>query len=161
MPEMPAVQRALGMLVVCALWHGCASSHRAPAPQSVPNGWPVDPRRATVTSVFGAPRRGGTHQGIDLAAPKGIVVRATAPGKVVFAGRSGRFGRLVVIDHGAGWETRYAHLRSLDVKPGQSLDRGQKVGTVGKSGNASGYHLHYEVRHNDAALDPWPLMGEP
>jgi murein DD-endopeptidase MepM/ murein hydrolase activator NlpD len=114
-----------------------------------------------VTSAFGAPRGGGAHEGIDLAAPKGTIVRATAAGKVVFAGRSGRFGRLVVVDHGGGWETRYAHLRSLEVRSGATVDRGRKVGTVGRSGNATGFHLHYEVRRDGRPQDPWPLMGAP
>lgn len=146
------------VLVVCALWQACATGGRVPEADRVPEGWPVDPQRAVVTSSFGAPRGRGTHQGIDLAAPKGTSVRATAAGRVVFAGRSGRFGRLVVIDHGAGWETRYAHLRTIDAKTGRVVSRGQRVGTVGRSGNASGFHLHYEVRRHDVALDPRPMM---
>ncbi len=151
---------AAGTVLLCTLWQGCVSGDRATVAKSVPSGWPVSTKHAVVTSSFGAPRPRGAHQGIDLAAPKGTAVRATAAGTVVFAGRSGRFGRLVVIDHGAGWETRYAHLRKIDVKAGRVVERGRRVGTVGRSGNASGFHLHYEVRRHDRPLDPRPLMDQ-
>ena len=124
----------------------------------VPAGWPIPATKVTVTSIFGAPRGRSRHQGIDLAAAHGTQVRATAGGRVVFAGRSGDFGRLVIIDHGGGWETRCAHLRTIEVKDGARVDRGDPVGTVGHSGNASGDHLHYEVRHNGAPVDPWPTL---
>jgi murein DD-endopeptidase MepM/ murein hydrolase activator NlpD len=77
---------------------------------------------------------------------------------VIFAGKSGAFGRLVVVDHGGGWETRYAHLKSIEVKKGKRVDRGRTIGTVGKSGNASGYHLHYEVRRHGKPVDPVPFL---
>jgi murein DD-endopeptidase MepM/ murein hydrolase activator NlpD len=125
----------------------------------VPSGWPIPAAKATVTSVFGSPRGRSRHQGIDLAAPSGTVVHATAGGEVTFAGRSGDFGRLVVVDHGGGWETRYAHLKTVKVDPGNVVARGAKIGTVGRSGNATGDHLHYEVRHDGTPLDPWPTLG--
>jgi murein DD-endopeptidase MepM/ murein hydrolase activator NlpD len=99
------------------------------------------------------------HQGIDLAAPKGTPVSATAAGKVVFAGRSGRFGRLVVIDHGGAYETRYAHLKKIKADAGERVERGEVIGTVGRSGNATGYHLHYEVRREGVPVDPRPFLG--
>ena len=75
-----------------------------------------------------------------------------------FAGRSGDFGRLVVIDHGEGWQTRYAHLKKIKVREGKRVERGDVVGTIGKSGNATGYHLHYEVRRNGSAVNPRPFL---
>jgi murein DD-endopeptidase MepM/ murein hydrolase activator NlpD len=120
----------------------------------------VDPQRTTVTSVFGAPRGGATHQGIDLAAAKGTPVRATAAGRVTFAGRSGRFGRVVEIEHGGGWRTRYAHLSSIEARQGRRVERGSLIGRVGRSGNASGPHLHYEVWHHGRAVDPVSVMVE-
>ncbi len=93
-----------------AVLSGCSSSTPAAAIDP-PSGWPISSDKATVTSNFGAPRRGYSHQGIDLAAPSGTTVRSTADGRVAFAGKSGDFGRLVVIDHGGGWETCYAHLK--------------------------------------------------
>ena len=87
----------------------------------VPRGWPVPHDVAAVSSSFGAHRGHGSHKGLDLSAPKGTPVRATADGVVVFAGKSGDFGRLVIIDHGSGWETRYAHLKEIEVSEGKRI----------------------------------------
>jgi murein DD-endopeptidase MepM/ murein hydrolase activator NlpD len=146
--------------VICALavLAGCASRPPIDPNDRVPGGWPVAREKAVVSSSFGAPRGRSTHQGIDLSAPAGTAVRATAIGRVTFAGRSGAFGRLVVLDHGDGWETRYAHLKRIKVQKGQKVERGTLVGTVGKSGNASGHHLHYEIRRHGSPVDPRPYM---
>jgi murein DD-endopeptidase MepM/ murein hydrolase activator NlpD len=87
---------------------GCASGRRGVESSVMPRGWPVPYDIAKVSSAFGAPRGSSRHQGIDLTAPKGTMVRATADGRVSFAGKSGDFGRLVVIEHSDGYETRYA-----------------------------------------------------
>jgi murein DD-endopeptidase MepM/ murein hydrolase activator NlpD len=100
------------------------------------------------------------HQGIDLAAPRGAPVVATADGEVAYAGRKRRYGKVIVIDHGAGYETRYAHLSRVSVRVGEQVRRGQKIGRVGKSGNATGFHLHYEVRRSTVAVDPWQYLGQ-
>ena len=137
---------------------GCTGV-RKPGREGIrPEGWPLEDSSVVVSSRFGAPRGRTSHQGIDLAAPAGTPVRCTAPGFVLSAGRSGAFGRLVVVEHGSGWETRYAHLKRIRVRAGERVRRGQIVGTVGHSGNATGNHLHYEVRRNDRPVDPWPLM---
>jgi murein DD-endopeptidase MepM/ murein hydrolase activator NlpD len=99
------------------------------------------------------------HQGIDLAAPRGAPVVATADGEVVFAGKKRHYGKVVVIDHGAGYETRYAHLSRISVRVGERVRSGQRIGKVGKSGNATGFHLHYEVRRSAVAVDPWQYLG--
>lgn len=140
-------------LVMAALI-GCGSSRSIDLDSIVPSGWPVAYGTVTVTAEFGAPRGGARHQGIDLVAPAGTPVRATAPGKVVFAGKDGRYGRTVVIDHGAGTMTRYAHLKKIETKKGKRVDRGDLIGRVGKSGNASGPHLHYEVIRNGVPVNP-------
>ncbi len=148
-----------GIVVAAVVVGGCAS---APPPRteaiSVPGGWPVPPGLAVVTSSFAEARGRRHHQGLDLAAPEGTPVLATADGLVTLAERSGVSGRLIVIEHGGGWETRYAHLRRIDVERGQRVARGQEIGTVGRSGNATGAHLHYEVRHAGLPLDPWPTL---
>lgn len=136
---------------------GCASS-RGVESSIMPRGWPVPYDIAQVSSSFGVPRGSSRHQGLDLSAPKGTAVRATADGKVIFTGRAGEFGRLVVIDHGNGYETRYAHLRSIEVKKGQKIKRGKIIGRVGKSGNATGYHLHYEIRLQGTPVNPRSYM---
>lgn len=144
--------------LLAVVFQGCASSRPGDQTRVVPSGWPVARDLAVITSSFGAPRSGSRHEGIDLSAPAGTQVRATADGVVNFAGRSGDFGRLVVIDHGDGWQTRYAHLKKIIVKKGKSVARGTVLGKVGKSGNATGYHLHYEIRRHGKAVDPRPML---
>ena len=119
----------------------------------------MDARVASVSSSFGARRSGSWHQGIDLSAPKGSPVRATAAGKVVVAERSGDYGQTVVIDHGNGIRTRYAHLKKIAVEQGERVAAGEVIGKVGKSGNASGFHLHYEVVVDGTPVDPRPSMA--
>jgi murein DD-endopeptidase MepM/ murein hydrolase activator NlpD len=86
-------------------------------------------------------------------------VRATADGKVVVAEREGAYGRTVVIDHGNGYRTRFAHLKKIAVHDGERVKAGEIIGRVGKSGNASGFHLHYEITRDGTPVDPWPFMG--
>lgn len=107
-----------------------------------------------MTAEFGVPRGGSHHQGIDLAALAGTPVWATADGTVVAAGKDGSYGKTVLIDHGGGFRTRYAHLKKIEVKKGKRVERGDTIGRVGKSGNASGAHLHYEVLRNGVPVDP-------
>lgn len=94
------------------------------------------------------------HSGVDLVAPLGSSIRATAPGRVVFAGTRKRYGHMIEIDHGHGIATRYAHLGKVLVETGQQIERGQKIGTLGSSGRSTGPHLHYEVRSQDRDLNP-------
>jgi murein DD-endopeptidase MepM/ murein hydrolase activator NlpD len=149
---------AVGAAVVVLVLQGCASGRRAVEVENVPSEWPVALASAVVTSEFGAPRGRSRHEGIDLSAPAGTLVTATAAGVVGFAGRSGDFGRVVIVNHGAGWQTRYAHLKRIKVKKGKKVARGDVIGTVGKSGNATGNHLHYEVRRDGRAVDPRPYL---
>jgi murein DD-endopeptidase MepM/ murein hydrolase activator NlpD len=76
----------------------------------------------------------------------------------MIAERDGRYGRTVVVDHGAGYRTRYAHLKRIKTSVGNRLRRGDVIGLVGKSGNASGTHLHYEVIRNGVPVDPRPYL---
>ena len=136
----------------------CATGRPADDQAAVPRGWPVPRNAAVITSNFGADRGRSRHEGIDLSAPGGTRVVSTAAGVVSTAGRWGDFGRVVVIEHDDGWQTRYAHLKSIKVKKGKKVTRGEVVGTVGRSGNATGNHLHYEVRHHGAPVDPRPYF---
>lgn len=116
------------------------------------------PGRA-LSSAFGARRDPliGTlalHSGADFRAPYGSPARATAAGTVVKAGWNGGYGRMVEIDHGGGFITRYAHLSKVLVKPNQSVVAGDQIGEIGSSGRSTGPHLHYEVRRDGAAVDP-------
>ncbi|WP_242390523.1 M23 family metallopeptidase [Pararhodospirillum photometricum] len=98
------------------------------------------------------------HEGADMGAPPGTPIKVTAPGKVVYAGWRGRYGRVIEVDHGMGISTRYAHLNSFGVVLGQSVKRGEVIGTVGNSGRSTGPHLHYEIRVNGKPFDPVDFM---
>jgi len=129
---------------------------------AVPSDKPV--RTAEFTSGYGTRTdpfqgRAARHQGIDLAAPLGTPIYATADGTVSEAGwNSGGYGNLIKVDHGRGIETRYAHLSSLAVRPGQRVARGQVIGRMGSTGRSTGSHLHYEVRIDGRAVNPIPFM---
>ncbi len=117
-----------------------------------------------VTSKFGLredPIDGGKrrHSGLDLGAPTGTPVRAALEGTVTSAREAGGYGNLVVVRHANGVETRYAHLSSIAVEPGQVLDAGAVLGAVGATGRATGPHLHFEVRQNGIAEDPEPWLA--
>ncbi len=123
---------------------------------STPIGWPV---AGHITSWFGErsdPRSGEPkfHSGLDIGAEPGSPVKATADGIVSFAGWSGGGGNLVVIEHGFGYSTYYAHNRMLAVKAGQKVKRGEIVSYVGSTGNSTGPHVHYEVWKEGRATDP-------
>lgn len=94
------------------------------------------------------------HSGVDFAAGTGTPVSATGSGTVTRSGWAGNYGYMVVIDHGDGVETRYAHLSRLDVAKGSKVDEGHQIGLVGSTGRSTGPHLHYEIRVNGAAVDP-------
>lgn len=113
--------------------------------------WPV-PASRTISSRYG-PRWGGFHPGIDITAPTGTPIVATRDGVVISSGWEGGYGKCVIIDHGNGISTRYAHASSLNVRTGQPVRAGQIVARIGSTGWSTGPHLHYEVlingRHNN------------
>ncbi|RVD70061.1 M23 family metallopeptidase [Mesorhizobium sp. M4A.F.Ca.ET.029.04.2.1] len=113
----------------------------------------------SVTSPFGVrtdPILGtaALHSGMDFRAPMGMPAKVTAAGVVTKAGWNGGYGRMVEVDHGNGFATRYGHLSEIDVTVGQKLAAGDIIGKTGSSGRSTGPHLHYEVRHNGEAVDP-------
>ena len=99
------------------------------------------------------------HRGIDIAAPAGTPVVAAANGRVKLAASTGLLGLLVVIDHGDGYETWYAHNEYLLVKTGDWVLSGQAIALLGTTGRSTGPHLHYEVWKNGQAIDPTPFLG--
>ena len=99
-------------------------------------------------------RRRAMHFGADLAGNRKASVFATAPGKIVYAGRKGRFGKMVEIDHGYGLRTRYGHLQRITVKRRQKVSYRQKIGLLGSTGRSTGPHVHYEVLFNGRPIDP-------
>ena len=112
--------------------------------------WPVS---GSVVSPFGL-RWGRMHEGIDISAGSGAPIAAAASGTVISAGYMGGYGNLVLIDHGGGLATAYAHLSGYAVGGGQAVSQGQVIGYVGCTGHCYGPHLHFEVRVNGAAVDP-------
>ncbi len=130
-----------------------ATASPATAPASSPGAtlsWPVS---GPVTSGFG-PRWGRMHEGIDISVETGTPVRAAAAGTVIYVGWLGGYGNLVVVDHGGGLSTAYAHNSSFAVAQGAAVGAGTVVSLSGNTGNSSGPHVHFEVRVNGAAADP-------
>ena len=112
--------------------------------------WPVN---GTVVSGYGM-RWGRLHEGIDITASTGTPIWAAAAGTVIHAGWLGGYGNLVVVDHGNGLATAYAHASAILVAVGQQVAQGETISLVGSTGNSSGPHLHFEVRVNGIAVDP-------
>lgn len=104
--------------------------------------WPVAGR---VSSPFGM-RRGRLHAGVDISAPRGTPILASASGQVLTSGRRGAYGRVVIVGHNNDHQTLYAHMLRANVREGDFVKEGDILGTVGRSGRATGYHLHFETR---------------
>ena len=124
------------------------------------------PVAGPVTSPFGArtsPTTGAQefHEGIDIGAAQGTPIRAAASGTVTFAGQMSGYGNVVIVQHTAGLQTRYAHQSAMSVTAGQTVAAGEVIGAVGATGEATGPHLHFEVRLNGVAVDPAPYLGLP
>jgi murein DD-endopeptidase MepM/ murein hydrolase activator NlpD len=123
---------------------------------STPSGWPV---RGYITDGFGTRRNpfgGGyeNHAGLDIATNHGTAIEATADGRVIYSGMYAGYGNIVVIDHGYGITTRYAHMSQIGVRTGQHVTRGKVIGAVGSTGRSTAPHCHYEVRLHDRPVNP-------
>src|ERR1043166_598347 len=128
-----------------------AALRRPPATCPISLAWPL---QAPIGDSFG-PRGNRFPRGLDLIAPRGTPIQAAASGRVVSAGfASGGWGKLVVILHSDGVRTLYAHLSKIEVRRGMLVDTGTRLGLVGSTGDATGPHLHFEVRLRGAAVDP-------
>lgn len=101
------------------------------------------------------------HYGLDIPGPLGTPVLASSGGVVAFSGPAGSYGRMVEIDHGNGFRTRYAHLSRSLVRAGEAVEPRQTIALMGSTGRSTGSHLHFEVRVNGRATDPFPLLGQP
>ena len=142
---------------------GMAAPIAEPVSVSIPSLIPV--RNARMSSGFGMRnhpvlRRRRHHAGIDLAAPTGTPIYASASGTVGRADWFSSYGLFISIDHGADLETRYAHLSRLAVQAGDRVEKGELIGYVGSTGRSTGPHLHYEVRVDGVAVNPIPYMVE-
>ena len=145
---------------------GQISRHAGDMLQCVPSVPPLAPDKSHVhlSSSYGYrrdPVYGGSefHRGQDFAAPKGTPVYSTGDGTIVKAEyHFGGYGNQVMIDHGFGYTTRYAHLSSISVNEGMKVKRGERIGSVGNSGKSTGPHLHYEVFYRGNTVNPWNYM---
>jgi len=141
------------------------SSRAGDMASCIPSIYPANPKTVQLTSPFGAryhPIRQAiiVHEGVDLAGPAGQPIYATGDGivestEVNFSG----YGNVIVIDHGFGYKTRYAHLKEIKVTQGQVVIRGDRIGTLGSSGLSTGPHLHYEVLYRGVPVNPWNFLN--
>jgi murein DD-endopeptidase MepM/ murein hydrolase activator NlpD len=136
----------------------------ATAGQTAASGTMTLPVAGPVTSPFGArgsPVNGAQefHEGIDIGAAQGTPIRSAAAGTVSFAGQMSGYGNVVIVQHAGGLSTRYAHQSAMLVTAGQPVAAGEVIGAVGATGEATGPHLHFEVRLNDVAVNPAPYLG--
>ncbi len=130
---------------------------------STPTIWPV---RGVITAGYGyrlSPFTGQRemHEGLDIAAPFGTPIMATADGIVSFVGPLASFGNVVFVNHGHGFTTFYAHTSTIPVKEGQQVKRGQVIAYIGTTGRTTGPHVHYEVQVNGAAVNPLKYIVDP
>jgi len=131
--------------------------------RNFPTLWPIS---AQISSEFGwrrNPKGGGGgefHSGIDLRSPTGTPIRAAGGGTVTFSGWQGGYGQVVVINHGSGITTLYAHNSANLVSVGQRVERGDIIARVGTTGRTTGAHLHFEIMHNGRPVNPRPYMME-
>ncbi len=122
--------------------------------------WPADGEKTSgfgprVHPIFGTVRQ---HNGIDLGGDTGDRVRAARSGEVILAGERGGFGNTIVIYHGLGYSTLYAHLSRIEVSEGQDVQSGDRIGAIGSTGWSTGPHLHFELRIDGSAVDPTPFL---
>lgn len=120
--------------------------------------WPVDQARLSRGFAIGGRK---SHWGLDLANKKGTSILAAERGVVIYTGKGfSGYGNLIVIEHNDEWATLYAHLDEIDVKEGEQVTRGQSIGKMGRTGHASGVHLHFELRHNRQPVNPMAYLPE-
>lgn len=162
----------LGLILIACTSCGTleTADYRGPGKMRTPNGigtpigrtsivdevklrWPVASPRVTQGFKPGSKRT--RHQGIDLGGPKNTPILAAHDGKVIYTGRDFRgYGKLIIIENPNGFATFYAHLNSINVKEGKWVSSGDKIGAMGRTGRATGVHLHFELRIAEVAVDP-------
>ncbi|MFA6146692.1 MAG: M23 family metallopeptidase [bacterium] len=153
-------RRRVAVLLLAALVSGCGSAARYRIPgDRLDRIRLLPPVQGTASSGFGK-RSGRLHAGIDILAPAGTEVHAASPGLAVYAGNGKRgYGNAVIIDHGEGITTLYGHLATIRVQSGETVSAGAVIGTVGRSGNATTHHLHFELGVDGVAVDPFPYLN--
>ena len=154
---LAAAEAELNAVIAVRLWEAAqraAEERRA----IVSAGRCLWPTAGSTTSEYGT-RWGRLHAGIDIAASTGTPIWAALPGTVVVAGSQSGYGNTVVLDHGGGKTTLYAHQSRIGVRQGQSVDQGQVIGYVGSTGRSTGPHLHFETRQDGEPRNPRGCLG--
>jgi peptidase M23-like protein/LysM domain-containing protein len=131
---------------------------RLPSRSRTALAWPI---AGEITSPFGSDGRRPHHEGLDIGGEMGEEVHAAGAGTVLWTGVERGYGKTVVLDHGGGLTTLYAHASEILVMEGDRVEAGDPVARVGRSGNASGAHLHFEVRKNGLPVNPLPFLSAP
>lgn len=122
--------------------------------------WPI--REIKINQRFSLWKKKRAHQGIDLGGSRGIPILAAHTGVVVYAGRAFKgYGKMVLVEYNGEWATLYAHLHKINVKEGQTVDPGEQLGTMGRTGRATGVHLHFELMQNKQPVDPLLFLPDP
>jgi murein DD-endopeptidase MepM/ murein hydrolase activator NlpD len=117
--------------------------------------WPVDEARFVRGFIPNPPRRKRAHWGIDVAFPKGTPILASHDGIVIYAGSDfGGYGNMVMIEGNRGWATLYGHFAKIEVKEGERVRQGDRIGQMGTTGRSTGVHLHFEIRRLSGPVDP-------
>lgn len=127
--------------------------------EGLPTGWPLTQRGFITQGLIEGV--GGDHPGIDVAVPAGSYIRAAGPGRVVEAAEDLVYGLYVLLDHGEGYRSLYAHASELMVQPGDRVERGEVIGLTGSSGRSTAPHLHFEILRDGEPLDPLTLVQPP
>jgi len=159
---LPTYSDSVAAYRVLSSYHGVANNFARRWHTNVqPSIWPVEGRLmggfGERTDPFSG--EGAMHTGVDISAPTGTPVRTTADGIVTFAAWYNGYGQMVVVDHGGGYETYYAHLSRFTVVQGQEVRRGEQVGAVGSTGRVTAPHLHYEVRIGGNPVNPHQYLA--
>ncbi len=159
---LPTFSDSVAAYRVLRSYHGSENSFVRRFHTNVqPSIWPVEGRLmggfGERTDPFSG--EGAMHTGVDISAPTGTPVRATADGVVTFAAWYSGYGQLVIVNHGGGYETYYAHLSRFTVVEGEEVRRGDQVGAVGSTGRVTAPHLHYEVRIGGAPVNPHTYLA--
>jgi murein DD-endopeptidase MepM/ murein hydrolase activator NlpD len=150
------VDGVAGPVTIRSLRSGTAGESEAPATGPVRF---LQPAPGPIGDPFGAPRDGYTHTGVDIPDPEGTPIGAAGVGTVIYAGyNGGGYGNLVVIQHRLGYTSWYGHMSAITAYVGEEVVGGTRIGYVGATGDATGPHLHFEVRHYDTPIDPAPLL---
>jgi murein DD-endopeptidase MepM/ murein hydrolase activator NlpD len=128
---------------------------------SLPTRYPLDAKGFVTRGVGSGQEYGATHPGLDIAVPEGTEVRAAGGGLVVEVNESPEYGKMVRLAHPQGYETLYGHLSQINVRQGDRISIGTVLGLSGNTGHSTAPHLHFEVRRNNATVDPMTLIQQP